>query len=383
MIAMFLQYLSIKCGIATNRDLAQACRDSYPPKLVAFLWIVMEVAIAATDLAEVIGSAVALKLLFNLPLIAGVCITACDVLLLMLIGQGSNRFRILEAFVGVLVLLITACFAAEVGLSKPEAIPLLAGFIPDTSLFENSSKLFIAAGIIGATVMPHNIFLHSSIVLTRNTHRDEESMTKAIRYSTIDCNVSLSVAWFVNSAILIVAASAFHAHGYKSVATLEEASSLLNPILGSKAASILFGVALLGSGQNSTLSGRSISTLNTGVRLICRIIIFVGTLSGQIVMEGFLNWKIRPVYRRLITRLVAIVPAVIAILVGGDKSTNDLLIISQVVLCFALPFAIFPLVHITSNRSRMGKFANTLFTSFCAYVIGTVLIVLNIFVSVS
>jgi manganese transport protein len=274
MIAMFLQYLSIKCGIATNRDLAQACRDSYPPKLVAFLWIVMEVAIAATDLAEVIGSAVALKLLFNLPLIAGVCITACDVLLLMLIGQGSNRFRILEAFVGVLVLLITTCFAAEVGLSKPEAVPLLAGFIPDTSLFENSSKLFIAAGIIGATVMPHNIFLHSSIVLTRNTHRDEESMTKAIRYSTIDCNVSLSVAWFVNSAILIVAASAFHAHGYKSVATLEEASSLLDPILGSKAASILFGVALLGSGQNSTLTGRSTSTLNTGVRLICRIMIF-------------------------------------------------------------------------------------------------------------
>jgi manganese transport protein len=253
-IAMFLQYLTIKCGYATNRDLAQACRDSYPIQVVSVLWVICEVAIAATDLAEVIGSAVAMKLLFGLPLIAGVCVTAFDVLLLLLI-HGRNRFRIVECLVGVLVSVITICLAVEMGLSKPEAVPLLSGLIPTSSLVTNKEKLFIAAGIIGATVMPHNLFLHSSIVLTRNTKRDDESLKTAIRYSTIDSNVSLLIALFVNASILIVAASAFYVKGYRNVATLEEASSLLNPVLGTKAGSILFGVALLASGQNSTLTG--------------------------------------------------------------------------------------------------------------------------------
>jgi manganese transport protein len=378
---MFLQYLTIKCGYATNRDLAQACRDSYPIQVVSVLWVICEVAIAATDLAEVIGSAVAMKLLFGLPLIAGVCVTAFDVLLLLLI-HGRNRFRIVECLVGVLVSVITICLAVEMGLSKPEAVPLLSGLIPTSSLVTNKEKLFIAAGIIGATVMPHNLFLHSSIVLTRNTKRDDESLKTAIRYSTIDSNVSLLIALFVNASILIVAASAFYVKGYRNVATLEEASSLLNPVLGTKAGSILFGVALLASGQNSTLTGIQAIYLIREWVCVFDHLLNVGTLAGQIVMEGFLNWKIKPIYRRMLTRFVAIVPAVIAILIGGDESANQLLIISQVTLCFALPFAIFPLVHITSNKDRMGPHVNSRFTMVIAYIIGTVLFALNVVVSV-
>ena len=346
------------CRLCTSRDLAQACRDSYPRPVVLVLWVVCEVAIAATDLAEVIGSAVALKLLFGLPMSAGVCLTACDILLFMFLQ--SSKFRVVECIVGGLVLLITCCFAAELALSKPQALPLLSGFIPTSALVRDKEQMFIAAGIVGATVMPHNLFLHSSLVLTRERDRSPAALVNAVRYATIDCTVSLAIAWFVNSAILMVAAAAFYSKGFREVATLQEASHLLNPVVGSTAASILFGVALLASGQNATLTG---------------------TLSGQIVMEGFIHWKINPVYRRIITRLLAIVPAVIATCVSGDDGVNSLLILSQVILCFALPFAVFPLIHITSDKKRMGTVhVNSWLTTAICYSIGVLIVVLNIFV---
>ena len=356
LIAIFLQALAIRQGLATQRDLAQACRDSYPRWLVVILWVIIEAAVAATDLAEVIGSAVALKLLFGLPLIAGVCITAFDVLVI-LFTHGRN-FRLLEGLVAILVVLITVIFAAQIGLSKPESIEVMKGFLPTASVFTNQNQLLIAIGIIGATVMPHNLFLHSSLVLTRNIVREDvESVKEAMKYFTYDSTFCLVCALFVNAAILIVAAAAFHENGLEEVATLEEAHALLKPILGA-GSSIMFAVALLAAGQNSTLTG---------------------TLAGQVVMEGFMKWKIRPVFRRLITRLLAIVPAVIVISIGGDKSANDLLIISQVVLSVALPFAIFPLVHITSSTSKMGVHANGGVVTILALIVAFTITALDIF----
>ena len=356
LMAMFLQTLSAKCGLATRRDLPQVCRDSYPDWLRIPLWIIAEIAIMATDLAEVIGSAVALKLLFGLPIIAGVLITAADVLILLAVG---HKMRVIEAIVGTLVLLITVCFAVQVGVSNPLAIPLLSGFIPTDRLFKDSSMLYIAVGIIGATVMPHNLYLHSSIVLTRHTARDEASITQAIKYCTIDTTLSLCIAWFVNASILIVAATVFHTNGYSEVATLEDAYKLLDPLLGSAVSSKLFGIALLASGQSSTLTG---------------------TLTGQIVMEGFMTWKVSPLLRRFVTRIIAIVPAIIATTTGGEHAINDLLILSQILLCFALPFAVFPLCHITSSTPRMGKFVNNLRETILAYSIGFLIVTMNIFI---
>ena len=359
LIAIFLQALSVKQGLATERDLAQACRDSYPKWVVAPLWVIMEAAIAATDLAEVIGSAVALKLLFGLPLIAGVCVTAFDVLV-VLFAYGRN-FRILEVIVTTLVILITVCFAVQIGLSKPESLEVMKGFLPSAPIFTDNKQLLIAIGIIGATVMPHNLFLHSSLVLTRDIDRGDIARVKeAINYFTFDSTMCLICALFVNAAILIVAAAVFHVRGMNDVATLEEAHELLAPILGS-GASVVFAVALLASGQNSTLTG---------------------TLAGQVVMEGFLKWKIRPVYRRLATRGLAIIPAVIVISIGGDKSANDLLIISQVVLSVALPFAIFPLVHITSSSLKMGVHVNSRFVMTVALLIAFFITALDIFLFV-
>ena len=356
LIAIFLQALAVRQGLATERDLAQACRDSYPRYVVLGLWLITEAAIIATDLAEVIGSAIALKLLFGLPLIAGVCITALDVLIL-LFTQGRN-FRILEGIVAALVILIAVAFGVQIGLSKPETRALFAGFLPSGGIFTNRDELLIAIGIIGATVMPHNLFLHSSLVLTRKINRDSvESVKEAITYFTLDSSLCLICALFVNAAILIVAAATFHVNGYSNVATLEEAYTLLVPLLGS-GASILFAVALLAAGQNSTLTG---------------------TLAGQIVMEGFMKFKIRPVFRRIITRLLAILPAVIVIAIGGDSSANDLLIISQVVLSVALPFAIFPLVHITSDKNKMGVHANSTYMTIFAYIIGFIILGLDIY----
>ena len=355
LMAMFLQVLALRVGLATNRDLAQACRDSYPKHLVTVLWVVMEVAICATDIAEVIGSAVALKLLFGLPLIGGVCITALDVLLILFMN--GRNFRLLEVFVGILIMIITISFITQLAMSQPDAVPLLMGFLPSTELLTNKEMLFIGVGIIGATVMPHNLFLHSSIILTRAVARDEESVKEAMYFGTIDSTVSLCLALFVNASILMVSAATFYKHGYNDVTTLEDAYQLLSPILNSTAASVLFAVALLASGQNSTLTG---------------------TLSGQIVMEGFMTWKLSPTFRRVATRLLAIVPSVICIAIGGDGSANYLLILSQVVLSFALPFAMIPLVHISSSRSRMGVFVNSLPTQVLAVAITVVILALNV-----
>jgi len=354
LMAMFLQVLALKVGLAMNRDLAQACRDAYPKEVVAVLWVIMEVAICATDIAEVIGSAVALKLLFGLPLIAGVCITAADVLLLLFMNGRS--FRYLEILVAVLILVITVSFTTQLALSNPHAGPLLMGFLPSAELVTNKQMLFIGVGIIGATVMPHNLFLHSSIVLTRNVARDEPSIKEAIHFGTIDSTFSLTLALFVNASILMVSAATFHKHGYNDVTTLEDAYKLLDPILKSGVASVLFAVALLASGQNSTLTG---------------------TLTGQIVMEGFMTWKLSPTLRRVVTRLLAIVPSVICVAIGGDNSANYLLILSQVVLSFALPFAIIPLVHISSSSKYMGPFVNSMMTFALAVVVSAIILVLN------
>lgn len=356
LIAIFLQALAVRQGLATERDLAQACRDSYPRYVVMGLWLIIEAAIIATDLAEVIGSAVALKLLFGLPLIAGVCITALDVLILLF--TQSRNFRILEGIVAALVLLIAVAFGVQIGLSKPEIKALFTGFLPSAGIFTNQNELLIAIGIIGATVMPHNLFLHSSLVLTRKIDRDNvESVKEAMTYFVFDGTFCLLCALFVNAAILIVAAATFHVNGFEDIASLEDAHSLLIPLLGS-GASILFAVALLAAGQNSTLTG---------------------TLAGQIVMEGFMKFKIRPVFRRIITRFLAIVPAVIVVAIGGDSSANDLLIISQVVLSVALPFAIFPLVHITSDKNKMGVHANGFYVKVLAYFIGIIIVGLDVF----
>ena len=356
LIAIFLQALAVRQGLATERDLAQACRDSYPRYVVVLLWLITEAAIIATDLAEVIGSAIALKLLFGLPLIAGVCITVFDVLILLF--TQSRNFRILEVIVAALVILIAVAFGVQIGLCKPEVKAVFTGFLPSGGIFSNQDQLLIAIGIIGATVMPHNLFLHSSLVLTRKINRDSiESVKEAMAYFIFDSTFCLICALFVNAAILIVAAATFHVNGYNEVATLEEAHLLLIPLLGS-GASILFAVSLLAAGQNSTLTG---------------------TLAGQIVMEGFMKFKIRPVFRRIITRLLAIVPAVIVVAIGGDNSANDLLIISQVVLSVALPFAIFPLVHITSDKNKMGVHVNSLYTAIFAYLVGFLILALDIF----
>lgn len=352
---MFLQALAVKCGLVTARDLPQACRDSYPQWLNYLLWFIAEIAILATDVAEVLGSAIALRLLFGIPLIAGCCVTALDVILLLML-HGKN-FRILECFVGLLVLVIAVCYAVELGISNPDPIPLLTGFLPSQELFADKGMLLIAVGIMGATVMPHNLYLHSSIIQTRATERDSASIRQAIKYSVIDSTFCLSIAWFVNSAILIVAGAAFHANGLNDVANLDDASHLLDPIMGSAAASKLFGIALLASGQNSTITG---------------------TLTGQIVMEGFCHWKISPFYRRMLTRLIAIVPAVAFVAVGGSAAANNLLIYSQVVLSFALPFAVFPLVHITSSKARMGQHVNSWCTHVLACSLGGLIVVLNV-----
>ncbi len=354
LMAMFLQVLALKVGLATNRDLAQACRDAYPKEVVAVLWVVMEVAICATDIAEVIGSAVALKLLFGLPLVIGVCITAADVLLLLFMNGRS--FRFLEIIVGLLILVITISFITQLFLSQPDAGPLFLGFLPSTELITNKQMLFIGVGIIGATVMPHNLFLHSSIVLTRNVVRDEPSIKEAIHFGTIDSSVSLTLALFVNASILMVSAATFHKHGYDEVTTLENAYQLLDPILKSGVASAFFAIALLASGQNSTLTG---------------------TLTGQIVMEGFMTWKLHPTLRRVLTRLLAIVPSVVCVAIGGDHSANYLLLLSQVILSFALPFAMIPLVHISSSSKYMGAFVNSTATCVLAVVISSIILLLN------
>jgi len=354
LMAILLQSFALRLGIVTGRDLAQACRDHFHPTVSFVLWILCEVAIVACDLAEVIGSAIALNLLFGIPLIYGVLLTGFDVMILLLL---QNRgFRWLEAIVITLVASIGICFALEIIFSRPEIGGILRGFVPSTQIVTNPQMLYIAVGILGATVMPHNLYLHSSITQTRKYERTPEGKREAIKFSTIDSTLALMFALFINAAILIVAAAAFHRTGNYEVAEIGDAYKLLSPLLGTAGASTLFAVALLASGQNSTLTG---------------------TLAGQIVMEGFLNLRVRPWLRRLITRLIAIVPAVFVVALYGAQGTTRLLILSQVVLSMQLSFAVFPLVMFTSDKLKMGEFVNPLWSKILGYTVACVIAALN------
>ncbi|RKP56209.1 divalent metal cation transporter [Cohnella endophytica] len=356
LMAILLQALSGKLGIATGRDLAQACRDSYSKPVNFGLWILCELAIAACDLAEVIGAAIALNLLFGIPILYGVILTALDVLIILFLQ--NKGFRYLEAFVIALIVLIAGCFAVELIWSAPVMGDLMKGFVPSSEIINNPEMLYIAIGILGATVMPHNLYLHSSIVQTRQYEQTELGKRQAIRFSTWDSTIALFFALFINAAILILAGAVFHTAGKTDVAEIDQAYHLLAPMLGSSFAAILFGVALLASGQNSTITG---------------------TLAGQIVMEGFLNIRIAPWLRRLITRLIAIIPAVIVTALYGDSGTMDLLILSQVILSFQLSFAVVPLVQFTSNKKKMGKFANPMWLNILAWVVAVIIMSLNLY----
>jgi manganese transport protein len=354
LMAMFLQTLCVRLGVASGRDLAQACRDQYSKPVAYVLWFLCEIAIIACDLAEVIGSAVALNLLFGIPLVWGVVITGFDVMLLL--AAMHFGFRKIEAIVITLVTTVAVCFAIEVVLSRPEWSALAVGLVVPT--IPNAEAFYIALGILGATVMPHNLYLHTALVQTRDIQKTAAGKRQAIRYNTTDTIFALGAAFFVNAAILVVAAAVFHAAGQFDVSELEEAHRLLAPLLGAPIASTAFAVALLASGQSSTITG---------------------TLAGQIVMEGFLKIRVRPWLRRLITRLLAIVPAILLISASGGKNTVGLLVFSQVVLSMQLSFAIFPLMSFTSNPKLMGEFANSRFVKIVGYTICSVIASLNLY----
>jgi manganese transport protein len=355
LMAILLQALSARLGIASGRDLAQACRDSYSKPVVWVLWLLCEIAIAACDLAEVIGAAIALNLLFHLPLLLGVIFTALDVLVVLFLQH--RGFRYVEALVVALIVLIAGSFAVELWLSKPDIAAVMLGFIPRGEILQNPSMLYIAIGILGATVMPHNLYLHSSIVQTRKYGDTHENRKEAIRFASIDSAVALMFALFINAAILIMAAAVFHGTGHQDVAEIKDAYQLLSPLLGTTMASVLFAVALLCSGQNATLTG---------------------TLAGQIVMEGFINLRIRPWLRRLVTRLIAIIPAVIVVYIYGERGAGPLLIGSQVVLSLQLPFAVFPLVMFTGDPHKMGAFANPGWVKVLAWTVAVIIAALNV-----
>lgn len=354
LMAIFLQALSAKLGIATGRDLAQACREHYSRRTTAVLWVLCEIAIAACDLAEVLGSAVALKLLFGLPLLAGVLLTGFDVLLVLAL-QGRG-FRALEALVVTLIMTIGACFAYEIFFARPLWVEAARGFLPTAEMLKNREMLYLAIGILGATVMPHNLYLHSSIVQTRAFRLNATGKREAIRFATLDSTLALGFSLFINAAILVLGAAAFHVRGMNDVADIGQAYQLLTPVLGVSFASVVFAGALLCSGQNSTLTG---------------------TLAGQIVMEGFLHWHLKPWLRRLITRSMAIIPAAIVIGVMGEGRVTALLILSQVILSFQLPFAVVPLIQFTGDRSKMGEFTNGPITAIFGWLLAAAIILLN------
>jgi manganese transport protein len=354
LMAVLLQGLSSKLGIVTGRDLAQACRDHYSRPTAILLWFLCEIAIAACDLAEVIGSAIALHLLFGIPLTWGIIITAVDVLILLALQR--RGFRVLEALVIVLIATIGACFLFEMVISRPDLGAVARGFIPTPEIVRNPEMLYIAIGILGATVMPHNLYLHSSVVQTRRYAETAQGKREAVRFAFIDSTIALTSALFINAAILIVAAATFHTTGNTQVAEIQDAHKLLTPLLGVAGASTVFALALLASGQNSTLTG---------------------TLAGQIVMEGFLDLRLRPWVRRSITRAVAIVPAVIVSVMYGESGTARLLIFSQVILSLQLSFAVFPLVIFTSDKAKMGEFANPPWLKGLAYVVAGFIATLN------
>jgi manganese transport protein len=355
LMAILLQALAARLGIASGRDLAQACRDHYSRPATIALWVLCEIAIAACDLAEVIGSAIALNLLFGLPLIWGVCLTALDVLVVLYLQQ--YQFRYIEALVVCLILGIAGSFAIEIALARPDLAGVLGGVLPSPEIVRNPDMLYIAVGILGATVMPHNLYLHSSIIQTRNYADTAESRKEAVRFATIDSTVALMSALFLNGAILVVAAATFHGTGHQGVADISDAYLLLAPLLGTGMASTLFALALLFAGQNATLTG---------------------TLAGQIVMEGFLNIRLRPWLRRLITRLIAIVPALITVALYGERGTGALLILSQVVLSLQLPFAVFPLVMFVGDRRKMGELAAPRWMLALAWPVAVVIALLNV-----
>ncbi|SAK97812.1 manganese transport protein MntH [Caballeronia hypogeia] len=355
LMAILLQALSVRLGVATGRDLAQACRDHYPKPVNIALWLACEAAIVACDLAEVIGTAIALQLLFGIPLIVGALLTALDAfLLLLLINKG---FRLLEAFVIALLVVIASCFALQVAAASPPLADVLRGFVPSPRIVADREMLYVAIGIIGATVMPHNLYLHSSVVQTRAYGKSVAARRDAIRWATIDSTIALTLALFINAAILIVAAAVFHANGHQDVAEIGDAFRLLSPLLGLSIASTLFAVALLASGLNSTVTA---------------------TLAGQIVMEGFLRLRIPNWARRLITRAIAIVPVIVVTAIYGEKGTGQLLVLSQVILSMQLPFAVIPLVRFVSDRSKMGVFAISRWTGALAWFVAGVIVVLNV-----
>jgi len=354
-MAILLQALAARLGIASGRDLAQACRDSFSRPVTIVLWVFCEIAIAACDLAEVVGAAIALNLLFHLPLVWGVILTAFDVLIVLFL-QGRG-FRYVEALVIALIFLIAGSFAIEIWLSRPDFTAIAVGFIPQAEVLRNPSMLYIAIGILGATVMPHNLYLHSSIVQTRKYGDAVEDRREAIRFASIDSAVALMFALFINAAILVMSAAVFHGSGHEDVADIGDAYKLLSPLLGTTMASVLFAVALLCSGQNATLTG---------------------TLAGQIVMEGFINLRLRPWLRRLVTRLIAIIPAILVVMVYGERGTGPLLILSQVILSLQLPFAVFPLVMFTGDVHKMGSFVNPPLVKVLVWTVAVIIALLNV-----
>jgi manganese transport protein len=359
LFAMLLQHLALKLGIASGRDLAQACRDYYSRPVSFALWVLCEIAIAATDLAEVIGSAIALNLLFGLPLPVGVVLTAFDVLIILYFQQ--KGFRVIESIIAGLMGLILISFIYEMIVSQPSIAGIVSGILPKKEIVTEPGMLYIAIGILGATVMPHNLYLHSGIIQTRNFKRDQEGKRSAIKFATIDSTVSLGLAFFINASILILSAATFYSNGHFEVADITDAYHLLDPLLGVQLAGIFFALALLASGQSSTLTG---------------------TLAGQIVMEGFLNIRLKPWLRRLITRGIAIVPALIVAVLYGEKGTADLLVFSQVILSLQLSFAVVPLVIFTSSKKIMGEFANSKILIALAWVVSSIIMALNIYLLV-
>jgi len=359
LMAILLQSLCVRLGVATGRDLAQACRDYFSPRVNFCLWVLCEIAIAACDLAELLGSAIALELLFGIPLFWGVCIMALDVIALLLLQ--SKGFRYIEALVITLVATIAGCFTAQIVFSRPDLGDLLMGFVPNHAIVQNLSMLYIAVGILGATVMPHNLYLHSAIIQTRAWQNSPEKKWEAIKFGTIDSTIALSLALFINAAILIVAAATFHTSGHHEVAEIQDAYKLLSPLLGVGAASAIFGFALLASGQSSTLTA---------------------TMAGQIVMEGFLDLRIPPWLRRLLTRMLAIIPTLIAIALFGEQSTGQLLVFSQVILSLQLSFAVIPLIMFTSDRRIMGEFVNPRWLKIVASAVAFIIASLNIWLLV-
>jgi manganese transport protein len=359
LMAVLLQGLASKLGIVTGRDLAQACRDHFSRPVSLVLWLAAELAIAATDLAEVLGTAIALNLLFGFPLPLGITVTVLDVFIVLLL---QNRgFRWLEALVIALVATVGICFVFELIAAKPDYAQVLRGFVPTAGIVRDREQLYLALGILGATVMPHNLYLHSSIVQTRKYAQTTAGKREAVKYAFADSTIALTFALFINAAILIVAAATFHRSGNTQVAEIQDAYQLLTPLLGVAGASTVFALALLASGQNSTLTG---------------------TIAGQIVMEGFLDIRLRPWLRRLITRMVAIVPAAIVSVVYGESGTARLLVLSQVILSLQLSFAVFPLVRFTSDRLKMGEFANPAWLKAAAYLVAVVIGGLNVWLLV-